>query len=250
MQHLIYFLVINMDKNQKRWNNIVELFKKYNIKNYERIEGIDPQNLKYKEVINKLLYRERLLGRELSCNNNYENTKWMYDGTFNTSWPNLSYGTKSIAEKGLILSNLVALERSKSINSKFICILEDDIFFSLENYKRLYKYLKTTNKELIILDNRQNKMLTGCGTSGVIYSKNIIDKIYNYTHPLSTLKITYNLWQISELDKCVLDFFMMSLLRKIKHNIRWSVIPIIVSDLYPSTIQLKKYNKPIINLNI
>jgi hypothetical protein len=93
-------------------------------------------------------------------------------------------------------------------------------------------------------------MLTGCGTSGVIYSKNIIDKIYNYTHPLSTLKITYNLWRISELDKCVLDFFMMSLLRKIKHNIRWSVIPIIVSDLYPSTIQLKKYNKPIINLNI
>lgn len=249
MQDLIYFLVINMDKNPKRWNNIVQLFKKYNIKNYERIEGIDPQNLKYKEVINKLLYRERLLGRELSSNK-YEKKKWIYDGTFNTSWPNLSYGTKSIAEKGLILSNLVALERSKSINSKFICILEDDIFFSLENYRKLYNYLKTTKKELIILDKRQNYMLNGCGTAGIVYSKNIIDKIYNYTHPLSTLKITYHLWGGNTYDKCVLDLFMMSLLKKIKHNINWIVIPIIISDLYPSTIQLKKYNNPIINLNI
>ena len=97
----IYY--INLDRSIDRKNNVEYQFKKFKIKNYTRVSGIDGKNIKnnFKDIV-----------QGISFINNYK------DGLLNS-------------EIGCILSHIKAIEQAYNGNCEEVLILEDDVSLDL-----------------------------------------------------------------------------------------------------------------------
>lgn len=248
MPNIVYFLYINLDKCQNRRNKIENMFKNYNIKCFERIRGIDYKDKSYEKEIRELIpIRAELIGKKFFCNIQGFNKKiWTYDGSVKNSWPNMPYDCR-YGEKGLILSYIKALKRAKEINSEFICILEDDAWFSKNKFNILKQKLLLTKCRVLFLDERQNLDGTGIGCAGMVFHKSIIDKIIQIINPLSNLKVFYHKWNyklnlyyprmIHHYKTHVnLDLFFNTYFA-LNKNMNPGLLKMVKSDYFPTTIQ-------------
>ena len=249
MDNNIFFIYINLNRCENRKQKIEKMFNSYNIKNYIRVEAIDYQNKHYSnEIRNLVSVKKELLGKKLSTNiENYPKISWVYDGSIKNSWPNMPYNCK-YGERGLILSYIKALQKAKEINSEYVCILEDDAWFSKKNFEKLKIILSKTNYKVIFLDERQNSSGIGIGCAGMIYHKSIIDKIINIIHPLSNLKLSFQNWSylikkinpyfpkifinLAALDVFFTNYFILN-----KKTIKVGIFKMVKSDYFPTTIQ-------------
>jgi GR25 family glycosyltransferase involved in LPS biosynthesis len=248
MKYIVYFLYINLDRCENRKRKIENMFKQYNINSFERIRGIDYNDKLYEQEIRELIpIKKELLGRKLFCNIEGFNKKvWTYDGDIKNSWPNMPYDCRS-GEKGLILSYIKALKKAKEINTEFICILEDDAWFSEKNFYRLKKFLLFTKCKVLFLDERQKKDGSGVGCAGMIFHKSVIDKIIQIIEPLSPFKIYYQKWNN------ILNLYYPKMIHHYKTHVNLDLffntyfslnkgmnpglLKIIKSDYFPTTIQ-------------
>jgi GR25 family glycosyltransferase involved in LPS biosynthesis len=122
-------LYINLDKNTERNTNILNQLKKYNIKNFKKIEGIDGKKLNLKEgQTNNIKYKQIYVDNE----NEFEPSK---------NKKNLSPG-----ELGCLFAHIKAIQFAYYNNLGTTLILEDDVLFDqipfwLYDLDELIKYI-------------------------------------------------------------------------------------------------------------
>ena len=182
----LHFLILNMDKNPDRYNNITQMLNNLNCK-YSRISAIDGYNMEKDDSATQILHpRKYLFGKIFKS---VETGKqWIYDGTILKSFPNLNLlghqGTK-----GLTLSNIKAFHSALNINSDWFCILEDDAEIDNESYLLIQEFIqnpKNQNIDIVLLDARHYGW---GGTAGMLYNKKIINQLIIDLHPLSNFSI-------------------------------------------------------------
>ena len=96
----LQFLILNMDKNQDRYNNISNMLNNLNC-NFLKIPAINGYDMENDESAKQILApRQHLMGKIFKS---VETKKqWIYDGTILKSFPNLNlYGHQGT--KGLTL---------------------------------------------------------------------------------------------------------------------------------------------------
>jgi GR25 family glycosyltransferase involved in LPS biosynthesis len=181
----VYFLILNMKKNDDRYENIKKILDSLPSCKYFRIEAIEGLYMEENEDSKRILAcREELLGEKFAFKLNSE--EWIYDGNIGNSFPGL-FRHGNIGAKGLILSNMKAFEHILSLDFSWYCILEDDAELDLEVYSSICKFLQENshNYDIILLDKR----VFG-GTAGILYKSSIIEHLYEHLHPLSRFSIT------------------------------------------------------------
>jgi hypothetical protein len=180
--HSIHFLVLNMEKNKDRLQNITNQLNKINC-SYTIVVAIDGKDMENNEDAKKILKPIPKLFGAIFQSVETKN-KWIYDGSISKSFPNLNllghYGTK-----GLTLSNIKALIIASKLDYEWYCILEDDAEINKDIYYKIINFInkdKNKNYDIFLLDDRHN----GCGgTSGMLYNRRIINKLIIDLHPLS-----------------------------------------------------------------
>jgi hypothetical protein len=186
----VLFLIINMNKNKERWENISIAFddikKKYNC-DYIRIEGVEGKNMKDDiSAIDILKPREDLIGREFNCCES--NEIWEYDGTISKSFPGLFLNGHE-GTKGLTISNIkcLTLIKEQYPDYNWYCILEDDCEMNEITYNQIMSVIQNTNylNDVILLDKRKRG-----GTCAMLYNQRIINNMITNLHPLSEFSIT------------------------------------------------------------
>ena len=182
----IHFLVLNMDKNKDRLENISKNLNTYNLK-FTRVKAINGFNMENDNDAKFILKpRQDVIGNLFQSVETKK--KWIYDGTVNKSFPNLNllshYGTK-----GLTLSNIKAFVIAKNMNYEWFCILEDDAELDDNSYNKIKNFIQNkSNKkyDIVLLDGRHNGF---GGTCAMLYNKRIIPKLIRDLHPLSNFSI-------------------------------------------------------------
>jgi GR25 family glycosyltransferase involved in LPS biosynthesis len=222
----IHFLILNLDKNQDRYNNISNMLTKLNC-SFTRIKAVDGNNIENDEDAKKILIpRQNLIGQTFK--HNESNTSWIYDGSINKSFPCLHldghYGTK-----GLTLSNIKAFQLAETMNYEWYCILEDDAEIYQDTLDKMQKYINT-NYDIILLDERANKWDAG-GTSALLYNKRILNTLIKDLHPLSEFSI--NSYNYSKKDN-LWDWKLWKYLNNINKN--YNVLPCVKSGNFKSEI--------------
>ena len=230
MNNIIYFFVLNMDRNTERYEKIARNLRELNCK-YSRIKAIDGQTMENDEECKKLLKpRVEIIGQTFF--NKMTNEEWIYDGTVSTSFPNCS-PTKSFGTKGLTLSNIKAFRFAKEMNYQWFCILEDDANLDKEDYNKILEFAKNEeNKkiDIVLLDARH---FGWGGTAGILYNKKIIDQLILDLHPLSDFSIQSHLYGDSNLGN-LWDWKLWKYVNYINKN--FSQLPVIKSGDFPSMI--------------
>ena len=182
----IHFLVLNMEKNKDRLENIQHQLNKLNC-SYSVVVAIDGKDMvNNQDARNILNPRPNLFGALFQSVET--KAKWVYDGSVSMSFPNLNllghYGTK-----GLTLSNIKAFNIASSLDYDWYCILEDDAIINDSCYNKILNFINNidNNKyDIVLLDNRHNGW---GGTAGMLYNKRIIDRVAVDLHPLSKFSI-------------------------------------------------------------
>lgn len=191
MSNTILFLVLNMTKNQERYENIKKMLDELPECKYHRIEAVDGTHMENDPDVNRILScRPELIERTFSFKN-LNKTKleeWKYDGSVGKSFPGLNL-TGHMGAKGLIMSNLKAFEVASESYYSWYCILEDDAEIDLDAYISILHFLyhNHTKYDIILLDKRAEGF---GGTAGMLYKSTIIKQVYNDLHPLSEFSIT------------------------------------------------------------
>lgn len=183
----VHFLVLNMDKNVERLNNISTNLKTYNIP-FTRVRAINGYDIENDEDAKKLLApRSKLLGALFQSVETKQ--KWVYDGSINKSFPNLNLLNHK-GTKGLTLSNIKAFYIASKMNYKWFCILEDDAELDDNSYKKIKCFVENKYNriyDIVLLDARSNGF---GGTCAMLYNKRIIPKLIHDLHPLSLFSIS------------------------------------------------------------
>jgi len=182
----LQFLILNMDKNQDRYDNITCMLNNINC-SYLKISAINGFDMENDESAKQILHpRKYLIGKIFKS---VETKKqWKYDGTILKSFPNLNlYGHQGT--KGLTLSNIKAFNAALDINCDWFCILEDDAEINNDSYLKIQEFIqnpKNQNIDIVLLDARHNGW---GGTAGMLYNKKIIKQLLIDLHPLSNFSI-------------------------------------------------------------
>lgn len=230
----IYYFVINMDKNEDRWEVIQKDMDSIGCE-YERVRAVDGTDMENDEDCRDILApREDLLGSTLECVG--QKCKWVYDGLIRNSFPGLGLNSHS-GYKGLEMSNhktyrlIREMLRDETCKYDWFCILEDDAQMNETVHKRLCNFVKNRGNQqfdVIRLDSRANGW---GGTAGILYHRRIIDRLIEDLHPLSEFSITNeqnkngeNLW----------DWKLWSYLNV--HLVKHSELPIVKSGAWVSMI--------------
>jgi hypothetical protein len=136
-----------------------------------------------------------------------------------------------LALKGLILSNIKALQSAENMNYEWYCILEDDAEIDINIYKELQQFIncpENKNMDVIFLDKRR-----AAGSSGNLFNAKVISKLIEDLHPLSFFSITmeekYNLAPLW-------DWKLWCYVQN--NNIKYGFLPCIGSGQFPSTISI------------
>ena len=182
----IYFLVLNMNKNPERYENITSMLNKTGCL-FSRIEAIDGSSIEYNKDCKQILKcRPHLLNNTFKCISS--NEEWVYDGGPATSFPGLNlHGHQGT--KGLTLSNLKAFEKARQMDYNWYCILEDDAEITKEIYDKLLAFInneKTRDTDMVLLDVRNYGF---GGTAGMLYNKKILECLIKDLHPLSEFSL-------------------------------------------------------------
>jgi hypothetical protein len=220
-----------MDKNKERYENIKKTLDKITDKHgteHIRISGIDGFNMEDNREVEYILGNKvNLIGKNFMSID--QKKVWKYDGTVNKSFPGLHlnghHGTK-----GLTLSNMKAFYKIRDDLQEYewFCILEDDAVMSNDIYTQMIKNIEDNKSlDIMVFDNRGRG-----GTSAVLYSKRIIDKVIGNMHPLSVFSIINemkykrgsNLW----------DWKLWSYMDNYK--IKNGTFPLVPSGKFPSEI--------------
>ena len=230
MSNLIYFFVLNMDRNPERYEKIARNLRELNCK-YSRIKAIDGQRMETDEECKKLLKpRTEIIGQTFF--NKMTNEKWIYDGTVSTSFPNCSQ-TKSFGTKGLTLSNIKAFRFANVMNYQWFCILEDDAQLDKTDYDKILEFVSNEDnksKDIVLLDARH---FGWGGTAGMLYNKKIIEQLILDLHPLSDFSIQSHLYGDPNLGN-LWDWKLWKYVNYINKN--FSQLPVIKSGDFPSMI--------------
>ena len=225
-----HFLVLNMEKNPERFENISKNLKKYNFP-FTKINAIDGFNMENSEEVKLLLRpRKELLGRLFQSVETKK--KWIYDGTVSRSFPNLNllghYGTK-----GLTLSNIKAFIVASKMNFDWFCVLEDDSELDENSSNKIRQFVRNeSNKkyDIVLLDNRHNGF---GGTCAMLYNKRIIPTLIRDLHPLSNFSIL----SMKYGDKNLGNLWDWKLWKYVMHvNKKFNTLPCVKSGNFVSTI--------------
>lgn len=210
----LYFLILNMNKNPERYENIKKMLDALPGCNYYRVEAVDGYHMDQDKDTQRILQtKPELLGKTFYFKNFNQTDleEWVYDGTIETSFPGLSL-TSYQGAKGLVISNLKAFEIASLLPYSWYCILEDDAEIDIYAYTSILKLLHYNHQkiDMVLLDKRGNGF---GGTAGILYKSSIIKQVYKDLNPLSEFSITledkttfstlwdWKLWQYLKLYK-------------------------------------------------
>jgi hypothetical protein len=233
----IYFLILNMDKNKDRYNNISSMLDKLNC-NYSRIHAVDGSNMEQDIVAQEILQpRKYLIGQKINDIDTKET--WIYDGTINKSFPNLNlnghYGTK-----GLTISNIKAFKTAEKMNYDWYCILEDDAEINKDTYNKIQEFIQNPankNIDIVLLDERSNGWGGACA---VLYNKKIIPTVIEELHPLSEFSIN----SMNYGDPNLSNLWDWKLWKYINYiNKKFATLPCVKSGSFDSTIDINNIKK-------
>lgn len=226
----IHFLILNLDKNKDRFNNISNQLNSLNV-SYSRVKAIEGGKMEHDEDAKHILKpRLELLYKKFK--NITTNEEWIYDGSIRKSFPNCSlYGNDGT--KGLTLSNIKAFLVADSMNNDWYCILEDDAEINEESYYKILEFIQNpvhSNVDIVLLDSRY---FGWGGCSGMLYNKRIIKQLITDLHPLSVFSINSHLYGDPNLGN-LWDWKLWKYLAHFNNNFKQ--LPCINSGNYPSTI--------------
>ena len=116
MNELLYYPIyyLNLERSTERNEKIIKMFKKYNIKNYQRINGIDGKNLKH--CINKKTHN-------FKYTNKYDNISYDINPK----------NKMNVYEVATLLSHYIALLKIINNDDNIAIICEDDISLEYSN---------------------------------------------------------------------------------------------------------------------
>jgi GR25 family glycosyltransferase involved in LPS biosynthesis len=170
MEFIDKIYIINLPEAVDRWNECLEQLTKYNITNYERIDGfrIEFKNVD-KQYINSLKKKRKV--------NHY------IKGSYGCKLSHLEILKKYISEPN---KNILILEDDFIINENFYNNLEKNIndFKTINNYnkyKLLYlgaSFISTFKSEKIL--NNIHSVNNSYGTFAYIFNTNYANDIYNF----------------------------------------------------------------------
>ena len=150
----LHYYIINLKSDTEKKNNMIEMFQKFNIKNYDFFEAFDGNNKFIQDKYNQYL---------TNYNNNVIKTT--------TYWKDKRKLISNIGCVGLLHSTV---ELFKKIQDKdYVCICEDDIYLH-HNFNKLIKLINYKKGDLIYLGyNNHDKKVN-------YFLNNYIDnKLYN-----------------------------------------------------------------------
>lgn len=230
--NLYKIYILNLPRSKERLTKI-----KSNLDNpkcpsaWEKIISFDGKNINNDIRVYKILSPyQYLVGKKLKCNES--NEEWVYNGMPNKSFPGLHLNGHS-GNKGLILSNLYAMEKAYNDNklmpNKWNCIAEDDSVLDCDTKNKIYKELE--NIPINIKVANLDKRLNGIGSSFNCYRTSILPKLLKELNPLSNFSINHeikygrsNLW----------DWLLFDCLSE--YNIPHTIKSIVNSGNFTSTI--------------
>ena len=225
----LYFLVINLDKNQDRYDVISKSLTELGC-NFERVRAINGYDMDNDEDAKSLLFpRKYLIGKLFKSIDTKK--AWVYDGSSEKSFPNLNlyghYGTK-----GLTLSNIKCFEIASNLQYNWFCILEDDSVIDNNTLNVITSFVNDINNnkyDIVLLDDRNG----WGGTSAMLYNKRVVNTLKHHLHPLSQFSITSDNYG----DKNLGNLWDWKLWKYVIHiNKNFRLLPCVKSGFFPSTI--------------
>lgn len=198
----INFYVINLLKNKKRLQNILNKANKAKIE-IERIEAVDGKKINLENLL-----------------------------------PCVKKNKSSNSYKGLWLSNLKIFKKIKYLRNKpkWFVIFEDDAEIP-ENFLKIVEQSiqRYPDVKVINFDKRQGYIkeydYSDCCCSCVMYKTEIVDLLVKHLNPISNFVKNYNNIDNRE---CLWDFAIFNLLKYLK--IKMVCVPIVNSGNFPSTV--------------
>lgn len=187
--HIFY---INLDSSTDRNKEIISMLENLSC-SYSRITGYDGGKLITDEYLNEIdrlcLNKKNVIGKEFCC---FEtNEKWIYDGSVYKSFPGISLNGNN-GTKGLTLSNLNAFHQAYQMaffeekKKDYFIILEDDAEINENILNNIVHFTLKNNPDILLLDDRYYGL---GGTSGLLYSKKILNRLINDLEPTSNFSI-------------------------------------------------------------
>jgi hypothetical protein len=226
----LYFLVINLDKNEDRYSIISKNLSNLGCK-FEKVRAVNGYDLSNDEdAQNLLLPRNYLIGKLFKSIDTKRT--WVYDGSVEKSFPNLNlyghYGTK-----GLTLSNIKCFEIACNLNYNWFCILEDDSLIDSDTLKTITNFVSDHNNnkyDIVLLDDRNYGW---GGTCALLYNKRVVNTLKHQLHPLSNFSILSHKYGDENLGN-LWDWKLWKYVNFI--NKKFTLLPCVKSGFFPSTI--------------